>query len=75
MVLVVKEQLRHVKGVGYQSFVHACATQSVVSKLLEGVFHQVELGQRAGDGGARILAQATVRVLNAGDIVVGIGDM
>ena len=73
VILVVKEQLRHVERVGHQALIHASTAQAVVSQLLEGVFHQVELCQRAGNGGAGILAQAAIGVLDARDVIVGIG--
>ena len=75
VVLVVKEQLCHVQGVGHQALVHAGTAQPLVGQLLEGVFDQVELSQRAGNGGARVLAQSAVGVLDARDVVITVRGM
>ena len=75
VVFIVKEQLHHIQGVRHQALVHASPTQVVIAKLLESVLHQVKLRQRAGDSSSRILAQAAIGILDAGDVIIGVWTM
>lgn len=75
VVLVLKEELRHVEGIAHHDELTHDAPHAVATRLqvLEGVLHQVELGKRAGDGRARIARHAAVGVLDLGDVVVLVG--
>ncbi len=74
VILEVEEQLSHIERVRHQSLVHHGAAQASVSgQMLKCVLHQVELRKWTGDGCARILAQASVGVLDLLDIIVDIG--
>ena len=73
VVLEVEKQLCHVESVRHKAQIHVGASQLVVSQMLKGIFHKVELCKRTWNGSARVFVETSVGVFDLSDFVGRVG--